>query len=560
MLTHIHIRDFAIIDELELEFGPGMSVLTGETGAGKSILIDALGLVFGDRAAADTVREGADRAEITLDLDIRHQNEAQQWLRKRDLEAGEVCLLRRVIARDGRSKTYINGTPTSLQLVRQLGEMLVDIHGQHEHQSLLRGETQRLVLDARAANHELLARLAACYRELRALNLQLQNLTAHGRERDDRLDWLRFQVRELAELDVGADEFATLDEEHRRLAHADRLKEASWAAYLALYETDEDSMDARVGRTVAELETLRDLDSRLGEPIDLLSEARAQLREAASELRRYADGLEVDPQRLRWVETRLASIHDLARKHRVAPAQLRNRRAELEAEMYALQDPEFDLEGVHTRLEGLQNDYLSMAKTIHAARAAVAGELGSAVTGAMQELGMAGGRFETRVEFSDKDSPSAHGLDRIEFHVSANPGQPVKALRTVASGGELSRISLAIQIIAARSLSIPTLIFDEVDAGVGGAVAEVVGRHLRSLGEHRQVLCVTHLPQVAAQAHHHYQVFKRTDGRTIRTQVVALETEPRVEEIARMLGGVELTDKTRAHAREMIGQAQADTA
>jgi DNA repair protein RecN (Recombination protein N) len=553
VLTRIHIRDFAIIDELELEFGAGMSVLTGETGAGKSILIDALGLVLGDRAASDAVREGADRAAITLGLDIRHHAEALQWLAEHDLEASEECLLRRVIARDGRSKAYVNGSPAPLQLVRQLGEMLVDIHGQHEHQSLLRGETQRQVLDARADNRERLARLAARYREWRALSLQLQNLTTH--ERDDRIDWLRFQVRELRELNLGADELDTLDEEHRRLAHAGRLKEASWAAYLTLYEADEGSLDARVGSTIAELEVLRDLDSKLGEPVDLLMAGREQLREAASELRRYADDLDVDPQRLAWVEARLAEIHGLARKHRVPPTQLPARLAELESELTSLQGSEFDLEQTEARLKEIESDYLSAAKVIHEARAAAAIELGSAVTAAMQGLGMADGRFEITVELSGKGNPSPHGLDRIEFQVSTNPGQPMKPLHTVASGGELSRISLAIQIIAARGLSIPTLIFDEVDSGIGGAVAEIVGRQLRSLGEHRQVLCVTHLPQVAAQAHHHYRVLKRTHGQTTHTRVVALETEPRVEEIARMLGGVELTDKTRAHAREMIGQA-----
>jgi DNA repair protein RecN (Recombination protein N) len=557
MLTRIHIRDFAIIDELELELGPGMSVLTGETGAGKSILIDALGLVLGDRAASNTIRDGADKAEITLALDIRQLALAQQWLSEHDLETGDECLLRRVITRDGRSRAYINGSPAPLQLIRQFGEMLVDIHGQHEHQSLLRSETQREVLDAHGGNGGRLARLNECYREFRALKKQLEMLTTQGREREDRMDLLRFHVQELKQLTLGADEFDALDEEHRRLAHAGSLRDASLAAYLALYEADEDALDTHMGRIIGELETLRGLDSKLSEPIALLSEARAQLREAANGLRHYADSLDVDPQRLAWVEARLAAIHDMARKHRLAPAQLPDRLAELEAELDALESPELDLEGTRARLEEVENDYLSIAQAIHAARAATAIELSSAVTGAMQALGMAGGRFEITVEFIDEDSPSPYGLDRIEFQVSANPGQPIKPLQKVASGGELSRISLAIQIIAARSMRIPTLIFDEVDAGIGGAVAEVIGRQLRTLGERRQVLCVTHLPQVAAQAHHHYQVNKHTHKQTTRTYAIALETHARVEEIARMLGGLELTDKTRAHAQEMIGRAQA---
>jgi DNA repair protein RecN (Recombination protein N) len=556
MLTHIHIRDLAIIDELELELGPGMSVLTGETGAGKSILIDALGLVLGDRAASDAVRDGANKAEITLALDIRGQTTVLQWLIEQGLDAGDECFLRRVIGRDGRSKTYINGTPAPLQRVRELGEMLVDIHGQHAHQSLLRGDAQRQILDTHADNGERLERLAVSYYELRVLSQQLQELTNQGRERADRIDLLQFQVQELATLNLGPDEFDALNEEHRRLAHAGRLKDAGLAAYLALYGADDGSLDTGIGKVISELTTLCNLDDKLSEPADLLGAAQAQLREAASSLRQYSDGLDIDPERLTWVEARLSDIHDLARKYRLLPAQLLAHLTELETELASLQDPELDLEQLHARLAGVEADYRSTAQAVHQTRAAAALELGKAVTGVMQELGMAGGCFEIAVEYLDEDHASPHGLDRVEFRVSAGPEQPMRPLSRVASGGELSRISLAIQIIAARSISISTLVFDEVDTGIGGGVAEVVGRQLRAVGEQRQVLCVTHLPQVAAQAHHHYQVVKRTSQKKTRIEVVALDLQARVEEIARMLGGLELTDKTRDHAQEMIVRAQ----
>jgi DNA repair protein RecN (Recombination protein N) len=556
MLTHIHIRDLALIDELELELDPGMSVLTGETGAGKSILIDALGLVLGDRAASDAVRDGANKAEITLALDIRGQTTVLQWLIEQGLDAGDECFLRRVIGRDGRSKTYINGTPAPLQKVRELGEMLVDIHGQHAHQSLLRGDAQRQVLDTHADNGERLERLAVNYHELRVLSQQLQELTNQGRERADRIDLLQFQVQELATLNLGPDEFDALNEEHRRLAHAGRLKDAGLAAYLALYGADDGSLDTGIGKVISELTTLCNLDDTLSEPADLLGAAQAQLREAASSLRQYSDGLDIDPERLTWVEARLSDIHDLARKYRLLPAQLLAHLTELETELASLQDPELDLEQLHARLAGVEADYRSTAQAVHQTRAATALELGKAVTGAMQELGMAGGCFEIAVEYLDEDHASPHGLDRVEFRVSAGPEQPMRPLSRVASGGELSRISLAIQIIAACSISISTLVFDEVDTGIGGGVAEVVGRQLRAVGEQRQVLCVTHLPQVAAQAHHHYQVVKRTSQKKTRIEVVALDLQARVEEIARMLGGLELTDKTRDHAQEMIVRAQ----
>ncbi len=556
MLTRIHIRNFAIIEALELELGRGMSVLTGETGAGKSILIDALGLVLGDRAASDAVRKGASKADITVCIDIRQQDAARAWLVDHDFEAEDECWIRRVITRDGRSRAYINGSPAPLNLIRQLGEMLVDIHGQHEHQSLLRSATQRQVLDVRADNDDRLAKLTTVYQELRALQKRLNALATLGREREDRIDLLRFQIDELSNLNLGPHEFNALGEEHRRLAHGERLKEASLTAYAVLYGDEEDTLDARISRIINELEPLRALDEVLGEPTELLSGAQLQLREAAAELRRYGDRLDIDPERLAQVEARLADIHHLARKHRLEPSQLPAHLTALEAELDSLQNPDFDLVRIQERVAMLVEDYRSHARAVHDARAAAAVELSAAVTDAMQDIGMSGGRFEAMVKYQADTEPQPYGLDRIEFQVSGGPGQILGALHKIASGGELSRISLAIQIVAARSLSIPTLIFDEVDAGIGGGVAEAVGRQLRRLSHRRQVLCVTHLPQVAAQAHHHIQVNKRTRKRTAGTQVMTLSNQERVEEIARMLGGLEMTDKTRAHAEEMIDRAR----
>src|SRR5680860_1422946 len=557
MLARIHIRDFAIIDELELEFGPGMSVLTGETGAGKSILIDALGLVLGDRADAGTVRTGAERAEITLALDIEQRGTARAWLNEHDFEEDGECLLRRVVSRDGRSRAYINGSPAALQLLRQFGEMLVDIHGQHEHQSLLRNAVQRELLDAHAANSARLRRLTEIYHELRGLREKVSGFAEQVREREDRMDLLRFQSLDLTQLALAEGEFETLGEEHRRLAHAGQLRDVTSQAYLALYESDEGTVDGRLGHVIADLESLRKLDGAVAEPLDLLTTAQAQLRVAASLLRRYTDQLELDPQRLTWVEARIADIHNLARKHRLAPAEIPARQRELEAELATLESPEYDLERLNQRLQSLAEDYGLAARAVHSARTSAAENLGRAVSAAMQDLGLAGGRFEISVDFDDTRDIAPSGLDRIEFLVSANPGQPLRPLAKVASGGELSRISLAIQIVAANDLSIPTLIFDEVDSGIGGAVAEVVGRQLRSLSGQRQVLCVTHLPQVAAQTHHHYQVSKETRGRRTQTRVALLDNLQKVDEIARMLGGLEMTAKTRAHAQEMIGRAQA---
>jgi DNA repair protein RecN (Recombination protein N) len=549
MLTQLQIRDFVIVEQLELELDPGMSTLTGETGAGKSIVIDALSLLLGDRGDSSVVRQGAERTDISAVFDLSQLPEARAWLAERELDSGQECHLRRVISRNGRSKAYIDGIPQPLQVFKELGEQLVDIHGQHEHQSLLKRDLQRQLLDDYADNQALLTELAGHYETWRERRRKLETLRQASQERDARLDFLRFQVNELQALNLQEGELAALDEEQRRLANADKLLASCQRALGCLYE-DEVSAHGLLTQTLHEVTALSVLDTRLAPVSELLNAALIQVQEASDEVRQYLQQLDLDPARLEWVEQRLAAIHSLARKHRQPPAELPAWLERLQRELEELDNSELHQEQLEQQAEQALQAYSRNAELLSKRRAEAAVVLAEKVSAAMQGLGMPGGRFAIQLERQTK--PSSQGLEMVEFLVSANPGQPLRPLNKVASGGELSRISLAIQVIAAHSARIPTLIFDEVDTGIGGGTAEVVGRQLRTLGKTRQVLCVTHLPQVAAQAHQHFQVSKQTDGQSTRAIVTRLDPEERVQEIARMLGGVELTAKTQAHAREMI--------
>jgi len=556
MLSHIHVRNFAIVTQLELDFGPGLTVLTGETGAGKSILLDALGLALGDRAASELIRHGEDRAEISVSFDVTDVPEAKAWLAERELDADGECIIRRTINRNGPSKAYVNGQPSPVQALRELGEMLVDLHGQHEHQSLLKRDVQRQLLDDYAGHGELLARLGEVYREWKTQREELDRLSGAKADREARLDLLRFQVEELEALDLGADELTQLDHEHARLANASRLVEGGQRALDALYEADDASVSSLLGHCSSELEELARLDTDLDAVTQLLSEAGIQVREAVSELRHYLDRLEMDPQRLTWLEQRLAAIHELARKHRVGPQELPGLLPRLSEELSELEDADIRLERLEADIARLADQYRELAGRLSAGRKKAAARLAKAVTERMQELGMEGGRFDITLEPQPEGRFSAQGLERIEYIVSANPGQPLKPLSKVASGGELSRIGLAILVITAQNARIPTLVFDEVDVGIGGRVAEIVGLQLRSLGGARQVVCVTHLPQVAALGHHHLQVSKESAKETTVTRIIPLSEQERIDEVARMLGGIEITQQTLSHAREMIERAQ----
>jgi DNA repair protein RecN (Recombination protein N) len=556
MLTHIHVRNLAIVDEIEVELAAGMTALTGETGAGKSILVDALGLVLGDRADSSVIRHGCERAEISASFDTGDCSAAGRWLHAQELDLEGECQLRRVISREGRSRGYINGRPVPVQSLREIGDLLVDIHGQHEHQSLLRSAVQRQLLDDYGSHRELLTDVRTLYDDWKTTQQQLDAASQEDAERDARLDLLRYQSQELAALGLTVEEIETLDEEHARQANAGRLLDACQQGLARLDADDGSSAQVLLNQTLDELAGLTRLDSGLGETTALLSEAAVLVQEAISSLQHYCDRLEIDPQRLQWLEERLGILHDLARKHRCKPVDLPAVEADINHALDAIEHSDKRRADLDTRLRDLEAAYRRVAEQLTRSRQQAAGEFGRQITTAMQTLGMAGGVFEVSVQPHAEASPGAQGLDTIEFLVSANPGQPVQLLSKVASGGELSRISLSIQVISAGSETIPTLIFDEVDSGIGGGVAEIVGQKLRALASSRQVLCVTHLPQVAAQAHRQMQVSKLAGENTTRTSIRKLTAGERVDELARMLGGMKITRQTREHAREMLEQGQ----
>ncbi|WP_296897748.1 DNA repair protein RecN [Thiohalocapsa sp.] len=551
MLTHIAIRDLVIMSRLELTLSAGMTALTGETGAGKSILIDALGLVLGEKADPSMIRTGCERAEVSAGFDLTRCPEAQTWLAEQALDDGEECVIRRVLVREGRARAFINGRSASGAQLRELGDLLVDIHGQHAHQSLLRPAAQRTLLDAYGGQQQQAAEVAELYRRWRELDTRWRELTAAQAQRAERMDLLRFQVAELSELGLADGELDALDVEQRRLANLGSLQGTAAALVELLYEGDAALRD-QLGRAGSELAGLGDIDPKLNETRELIDSATVQVEEAAANLRQYLDDLDMDPARLAEVEERLGRIHDLARKYRIQPEQLTETLAARQAELSTLEQDDQALGTLEADREAAFTALREAAQALSDARRVAAERLGETVTASMQTLGMDGGRFAVAVEAGEAAQVGAHGLDAIAFQVSANPGQPMQPLAKVASGGELSRISLAIQVATAELGSVPTLVFDEVDVGIGGGVAEIVGRLLRRLGEARQALCVTHLPQVAAQAHQQLKVEKQAvDGQTY-TGITPLGEDARVDEIARMLGGTEITDTTRAHAAEML--------
>ncbi len=559
MLTAIHIRDFALIEALTLDLQAGMTTLTGATGAGKSILIDAIGLVLGDRADSDMVRSGARRAQIDLEVALDDLPEVRAWLAERELGDAEAeCHLRRIINADGRSKAYINTNPCNRQALRDLGRMLVDIHGQHAHHSLTQRESQRYLLDNYLDAPAALNEVAAAYGQWQTLKQKLQRCSGSAQDQDARCELLQFQVAELDDLALGDNELSELEAEQARLSHAEQLLATAQFALQALYDQDEIATHNQLSSVIGQLEDASAHDAELSEPLALLTEARIQISEATTSLRRYSDHLMVDPERLQWLEQRLTRIYDLARKHRVEPAELPALRERLAAELEQLQTARAAQAELAPQLAAAEARYRDAAAALSGERQRAATELGERVSSAMQALGMAGGQFAVDVQHDAQATLTPQGNDRVEFQVSANPGQPLKSLAKVASGGELARISLAIQMIAVSALTIPTLIFDEVDSGIGGGIAEIVGQQLALLGRQRQVLCVTHLPQVAAQADHHLQVSKYTGAGSTATQIQWLESGQRIQEIARMLGGVELTDATLAHAKDMLKRSRVD--
>ncbi len=559
MLSHLHIRDFAIIESVELDVRKGLTVLTGETGAGKSILVDALQLAIGGRAGAEVIRHGADRAEITATFELAGTPKAlREWLNEQSIEIDEELVVRRVIQRDGKSRAYLNGQTVAVQLLRQAGEWLADIHGQHEFQSLMRSHAQRELLDTYAGATALCDRVADLHRERVKVDQSLEDLLSAARDRDSRLELLRHQLNEWETLALKEGELATLIEERQRLTHGAKLADAARVALELIDANESSNAHALAARALNQVRQVAHLDAALAETLPALEESVIRLRDVAGDLTRYLDKLEADPGRQELVEQRLATIESLARKHRVAPEGLPTVFAELAVELERLEKLEQHSGSLTAERDRIAAEWRKVAEQLGKQRRKAAEELATDITQRMQGLGMIGGEFRIALHpQASTELTQPYGAQNVEFQVSANAGQPPRPLAKVASGGELSRLSLAVQVaLAARATSdansAACMVFDEVDSGVGGAVAEIVGRELATLAESAQVLCVTHLPQVAALGTQHLQVRKQSDGKRTQTGIRDLQGAERVEEIARMLGGVTITDTAREHAAEML--------
>jgi DNA repair protein RecN (Recombination protein N) len=553
MLTHLQLRDLVLVDQAELELRSGLTALTGETGAGKSIVVDALLLIAGGRAGGDVVRQGAERAEVAASFDALPPA-AKAWLESQAIEHNGELVVRRVIGADGRSRAYVNGQVVPMQALRELAEFLIEIHGQQEFQRLVNRSAQREMLDEHVADPNLVHAVSELYERYRTRRRDFESLKTAAENRDSRLDLLRYQ---LAELKAEVTTVAAIEElfvDVKRVAGRSRLATAARTALTAAYEADGDSAHDLLGRAQAALRQVGDADPTLGPAAKLLEEAMINTREAAEALRRYLDVLDIDPARQEEIERHAAALEALGRKHRLGVLDLPEQLLRIEAELTTLDNAQLSLAALEVELATLTREYRAAAQRLTSARKSAADHLSGHITELMQGLGMAGGRFAVSISPSDTEF-GPKGSDDIEFLVSANPGQAPKSLAKVASGGELSRISLAVQVAAAAKTSALCMVFDEVDAGIGGAVAEIVGRQLRDLGERAQVLCVTHLAQVASQAHSQFRVTKLSDGKITRTSVKTLGEFERVDEIARMLGGIDITEQARAHAREMLARA-----
>jgi DNA repair protein RecN (Recombination protein N) len=556
MLESLYVKDFAIVGQAEIAFGPGMTVVTGETGAGKSLLVDALLLLSGGRAEATMVRHGCERAELAAAFDLSAHADLHDWLIAEDLDEDGACQLRRVIRSEGSSRAWINGRPVTLTQLKTLAAGLIEIHGQHEHQALLERTQQLALLDAfgeHAAELVEVTRLAKAWRETAA---RIAELT-RGADHAERIEWLTHQVDELDRHALAPDDLAALEEQHRRLANSGQLLQGCATLAERLDGDNEFALLCVIARAQSEIAHLTKLDARLGPLGELVDAAQIQLAEASDALARYQSSLDLDPERLADSEAQLGKLHELSRKHRVRMPELKAHADELRTELESRRGAGASITNLQGEQQRLAGAYATAAKKLGKKRADAASRLGESVSALMAELGMRGGRFEVQLEAQAGDEPDPQGAERCEFLVSTNPGQPPRALRKVASGGELSRISLAIEVAALGLDAVGTMVFDEVDSGIGGAVAEVVGQKLRRLGERCQVLCVTHLPQVASQGHRHLRVSKSTDGDRTDTRIESLDGTARREEVARMLGGIEITRETLAHAKQMLAKAGA---
>jgi DNA repair protein RecN (Recombination protein N) len=555
MLALLRISNYAIIDDLEIEMRPGFTVMTGETGAGKSILVDALGLALGDRADASAVRSGSERAEISLVFELDPDHPARCWLTERELDDEDLCCLRRTISADGRSRAFINNRPVTLRDLRELGGQLVDIHGQHAHQSLLAAAAQRQMLDASADLEPLARDVAHAFAEWQTALREREEALSTSVNRDAELELKRFQLGELDALSLAADEPQSLREERELLRHIDKVQKSVGEAAQSLYSADAETAYSIVAKANRLLSNALEHDRELGSLAERLAAVEVELGEVGADLERRLESLETDPARLDEVESRLYSIQQLARRHQVGEDELPAVADRLRTDVERLETGNVSVEALDARCDETGQRYAALAGKLSAARRKAALALGKAVTGKLHELGLPSAGFVVSVQNKDASRRDSTGIDRISFEVSTNPGEPPGPIERIASGGELSRIGLALAVVGIGASPVPTFVFDEVDAGIGGAVAEVVGRRLRDIAGSHQVLCVTHLPQVASQGQQHYRIVKLTDGKSSRTQVRLLDPDQRIEELSRMLGGIEITAATRAHAEEMIRQA-----
>ncbi|MDG6772728.1 DNA repair protein RecN [Thiomicrorhabdus sp. ZW0627] len=555
MLQELSIQNLALIEKLTLNFNNGFSTLTGETGAGKSILLDALGLALGERADSGLVRHNTDRADVSALFDVEHLPHVQAWLVEQDLDDDQLCYLRRTVTSEGRSKAYINGRPIPASQLKSIGNLLIDIHGQHEHQSLLSTHKQLGLLDAYAAHPELIEQTKTHYKNWQSLKQQLDHLLEDQADYQSKLELLQFQFNEFEETAPLEGEFAELSEEQSKLSHASEIKQACQHAYEAI-EGEQGATDG-LNQAIHAIENIIDFSPALEATLAQLNSALIEAQEAASEIQSHAESVDIDPLYLQTIEERLSQLFALAKKYNIDPEELIEKQQQIKQSLEDLEQSDHSIDELKSQIEQAWSDYEKAAKALSASRKKAATKLSKIVTEGMQQLGMPNGQFS--VELNDNNA-SVNGTDKVEFLVTANKGQPLQALSKVASGGELSRISLAIQVATAEVASLPTLIFDEVDVGIGGGIAEVVGQKMRQLGEHKQILSITHLAQVASHGHSHLHISKQTEGEQTFTQVVELDEQGRVEELARMMGGLKITDQTLSHAQEMLKDAQQKSA
>lgn len=550
MLKYLQIVNFAIIKKLELDFGSGLTVVTGETGAGKSIIIDALEIVLGSRTDPGIIRADQDKCEMTACFAISHIESAQEWLNAHDYDHENECLIRRILHKDGRSKVTINGTACSLQQVREFSLTLISIHSQNQQQLLLKKNYQREILDKFGNHKSLCQQINAIYTTWRDLNQQLQKLSHEKQQSISLIELYRYQLDELNKLALQENEYLELDQEQKTLANAEKIIHSCQQTLLVLKESEPHNAIKLLNQSIYHLQSIS--HPKVSESTEFIQNACIQLNEAITLVRNFLASVELNPERLQSVENRLEKIHELARKHQVNPEELYTFHQQLQSKLQKLLDSDTQSHLLEKQLSDLQNQYHEVANSLSKARYKTAQKLDSFITEKIQCLGLPGGIFQVKLNPTASLSPEPHGNENVEFLISTNPGNPLQALHKIVSGGELSRIALAIYVTIAETHTAPILIFDEIDVGIGGSTAAIVGKLLKTLAQTSQILCITHLPQVASYGHHHLRVKKQIDSNQTSTILEVLNAEEKVQEVARMLGGVKVTEKTLAHARELL--------